>query len=187
LENELQPLQDQIESLSSTQKVSDELIQKLEAERKKFISQHDEAINTYNTTINGLEQQLSQAKGFFASKNDEYAELEKKVADLEKQLASFGVVNATAVLSGGPIASTSEEEDARIKVLNYLHGPYDTAYETNILDTMYREHKIPKAVTRNILNDLISQEILSKNSNNQIQITPVGGLKLVDMVKGIKQ
>lgn len=187
LENELQPFQDQIESYASTQKVADELIQKLEAEKEKMIRQHDAAIDTYNTTINSLEQQLSQAKGFLASKNDEYSELEKKMADLEKQLASVGVVNATALLSGGLIASTSEEEDARIKVLNYLHGPYDTAYETNILDTMYKEHKIPKAVTRNILNDLINQEILSKNSMNQVQITPDGGLKLVDMVKGIKQ
>lgn len=178
LENELQPLQDQIESYASSQKVSDELIQKLEAEKEKMTRQHDAAIDTYNTTINSLEQQLSQAKGFLASKNDEYTELERKVVDLEKQLASVAPQEL-------PFTVVNDHAE-RYKILEYLHGPYDTTYEGNILNTMYQEHNIPKAVTRNILNELISQEILSRSSTNQIQITPDGGLKLVEMMRGIK-
>ena len=131
------------------------------------------------TTEKGqIENQLIQANGFLASKNDEYAELEKKVVELEKQLTSVAYKEL-------PFTVVNDHAE-RYQILEYLHGPYDTTYEATILDTMYKEYKIPKAVTRNILNELISQEILSRDSTNQIQITPTGGLKLVEMMKGIQ-
>lgn len=161
LENELLPLQNQIESLTSAHKVAEELIQKLESQNEK------------------LQSQLDQSNKFLMSKNDEYADLEKKFADLQKQQLSgahkelpFTVVNDHA---------------ERYKILEYLHGPYDTTYEANILNTMYQEYKIPKAITRNILNELIDQNILSRNQSNQILITQDGGKKLVDMMREIQQ
>jgi polyhydroxyalkanoate synthesis regulator phasin len=171
LENDLNPLQNEIEAYKVAANVSNTMIESMK------------------TTNGQLENQLNQAKGFLSAKNDEYAELEKKIIEFEKQLASVGVVNATVEVGGSQRNSSTAiviPDNEFSKVVRYLHDSYDTTYEANILDTMYKEFTIPKAVTRNILNELIQQEILSKNSSNQIQITPDGGLKLVDMVKGIQ-
>ncbi len=172
LENDLKPLQNEIEAYKVAANISNTMIESMK------------------TTNGQLENQLNQVKGFLSAKNDEYAELEKKVIELEKQLASVGVVNATVQVGGVQVDSsvaTMIPDNEFSKVVQYLHDSYDTTYEANILDTMYKEFNIPKAVARNILNDLIQQEILSKNSSNQIQITTAGGLKLVEMIKGIKQ
>lgn len=164
----LQPLRDEITLLNDKSTKSAEETQSLLRE------------------VESLNSQLGQANKMLDIKIEQCDELQKKVEELTSQLSAVGVVNATVQAGGTQLNSsvaTMIPDDEFLKVVQYLHGPYDTAYETNILDTMYKEHNIPKAVTRNILNDLISQEILTKNSINQIQITPDGGLKLVDMVK----
>lgn len=160
LESELQPLQEQIESLDSTLKTAEELIKKLESQNEK------------------LQNELNQANEFLLAKNDAYAELEEKIADLQK-LPSNGDIEVPFTIV--------DDHVERYKILEYLHGPYDTTYEANILEKMYKELGIPKAVTRNILNDLIQLDILHRTPSNQIQITPDGGKKLVEMMRGIKQ
>lgn len=190
LVNALKPLQDEIEAYKVATNVSNTMIDSLKAEKEKFTSQHDVAIDTYNTTINALEQQLSQAKGFLASKNDEYAELEKKMADMEKQLASIGVVNANVEIGGVQTHSeiaTNNPDDDFWKVIKYLHDSYDTTSESNLLTAINQQKGVAKAVTRNIINDLETKGILSRDSINQIRINPEGDQKLIDMVKGIKQ
>ncbi len=163
----LQPLRDEITSLNDKSTKS--------AEETQSLSREVESLNS----------ELSQANKMLDIKIEQCDELQKKVEELTSQLSAVGVVNATVQVDSA--VATMIPDDEFSKVVQYLHDSYDTTYETNILDTMHKEYKIPKAVTRNILNDLISQEILSKNSMNQIQITPDGGLKLVEMMKGIKE
>ena len=163
----LQPLRDEITSLNDKSTKSEEETQSLSRE------------------VESLNSELSQANKMLDIKIEQCDELQKKVEELTSQLSAVGVVNATVQVDSA--VATMIPDDEFSKVVQYLHDSYDTTYETNILDTMHKEYKIPKAVTRNILNDLISQEILSKNSMNQIQITPDGGLKLVEMMKGIKE
>lgn len=169
LTNAMKPLHDEIQAHIAAHNVSNQLIEKLKAENQK------------------IQSQLDQSNQFLMSKNDEYSELENKVVDLEKQLASVDVKNATVKVEGvqanTSVVTDNETDISFISVIKYLHDSYDTTYEANILEKMYKELAIPKAVTRNILNDLVQQNILSRTPSNQILITQDGGKKLVEIMQ----
>lgn len=192
LQNDLLSLQNEVEAHKAALTISDQMINTLQAEREKFTSQHDAAIDTYNTTINGLEQQLSQAKGFLASKNDECSELEKKMADMEKQLASVGIVNATVKVGGvqadSSVAAASNEPDTDfMKVVRYFYDSYNITDEESLLNELNSEKGVAKLVARDIINKLISDNVLSKDNINRILVTPEGTSKLIKTINGQNQ
>lgn len=163
LDNTLKPLQDQIESYHSTQKVSDELIQKLEAEKEKMIRQHDAAIDIYNTTINGLEQQIANFK------RPAYVVDEEEVV---AKSPTVSVPNERIIISNG--------EDDRTKILRYFYeGNYKAVSEEVALDRIVGYTKLPRPKVKVIFNGLVKEGLLKTDRYEQYQLTDTGNHTLL--------
>lgn len=155
LANTLKPLQDQIESYYSTQKVSDELIQKLEAENES-LKKSLENLPVITAERDELKEKFSNIKH----------------VDLKTRIVS-DVFPETDI--------TKEEEDDRTKVLRYFYeGNYTIATESNLLTQIVNVTKIPRPKVKLIYNQLLLERILNKNTSGYVSITDNGNKLLVD-------
>lgn len=173
LTNALKPLQDEIEAYKVATNVSNTMM---------------ESVKTTNTQ---LETQLSQANGNLSKKIDDYVELEKKVADLERQIASVGVVNATAyigrVQANSSTTADNEPDSDFMKVVRYFYDSYNITDEESLLNKLNSDKGVAKLVARDIINKLITQKVLSRDSINRIHITPEGTSQLIKTINGQNQ
>jgi hypothetical protein len=171
LENELQPLQEKIGSLE---------MQLMSAEQQAKKLREDN---------NSLEGQLNHMNKMMELKIEECEELKAKVADLEKQLASVGVVNATVQIDGvqtGQTSVSNQASDDFSKVVKYLHDSYKNMMEEDLVaKLMSADIGVASAVARKIINKLIEEKVLLRSHSGVISITPQGSSKLVELMDGI--
>lgn len=160
LANTLKPLQEQIESYYSTQKVSDELIQKLEAENES------------------LKKSLENLPAITAERD----ELKEKFGNIKRvDLKTRTVSDAFSETD-----ITKEEdvivEDDRTKVLRYFYeGNYKTTTETTAIDQIVNFTKLARPKIKLIYDQLLSERILNKSDRGYVSITDSGNKMLVEL------
>lgn len=171
IENELRPLQEKIGSLEMQ-------VMAAEQQAKKHREEN-----------NSLEGQLNHLNKMMELKIEECEELKAKVADLEKQLASVGVVNATVQVDGvstGQTSVSNQTSDDHSKVVKYLHDSYKNMMEEDLVaKLMSADIGVASAVARKIINKLIEEKVLVRSHSGVISITPEGSSKLVELMEGI--
>ncbi|HZF70768.1 hypothetical protein [Sulfuricurvum sp.] len=163
LANTLKPLQDQIESYYSTQKVSDELIQKLEAENES------------------LKKSLENLPLITAERD----ELKEKFDNIIR-LDTSDYSDDEVVFAQSPTVEAPKEiiqqEDDRTKILRYFYeGNYTIASESNLLTQIVNVTKIPRPKVKLIYDQLLLERILNKNTSGYVSITDSGNKMLVEL------
>lgn len=169
LESKLQPLQEKIGSLEM-QLVSSE------QQNKKI-----------NEEKNSLDGQLNHSNKMMELKIEECEELKTKITELEKQLASVDVINATVQVNGvetGQTPVSNQSSDDFTKVVKYLHDSYRNMNEEDLITKlMSADIGIASAVARKIINKFIEEKVLSRSTTGVIGITSEGSSKLVELMK----
>lgn len=171
IENELRPLQEKIGSLEM-QLVSSE------QQNKKLIEEK-----------NSLDGQLNHSNKMMELKIEECEELKTKVTELEKQLASVDIINATVQVNGvqaGQTTVSNQSSDDFTKVVKYLHDSYKNMMEEDLIAKLMSDDiGIASAVARKIINQFIDEKVLYRSTTGVISITSEGSSKLVELMKGM--
>jgi hypothetical protein len=166
LANTLKPLQDQIESYHSTQKVSDELIQKLEAEKES------------------LKKSLENLPAITAERD----ELKEKFDNMICLDTSSDSTEEIAIAKSTTVEAPKEivrQEDDRTKVLRYFYeGNYKTTTETIAIDQIVNFTKLARPKAKLLVGSLIADRILLKEGS-YLKITDIGNKKLVELFDNV--
>jgi len=170
LKNAIQPLESKTASLSDRSTKAEQELQQLLKETES------------------LNSQLSQANKMLDIKIEQCDELQQKVEELTSQLSAVGVVNATvqvgSVQVDSSVATNNEPDTDFMKVVRYFYDSYNITDEESLLNKLNSEKGVAKLVARDIINKLISDNVLSKDNINRILITPEGTSQLIKTIDG---
>lgn len=75
-----------------------------------------------------------------------------------------------------------QTEDDRTKILRFFYeSNYKTTFEDTVLDAIVQKTKVPRPKAQKLLNELIENKILSRDTNAKIWITTNGNETLIEM------
>lgn len=163
LANTLKPLQDEIESYLSTQKVSDELIQKLETEN------------------GSLKKSLENLPAITAERDELKEKFDNMIRldTLSDSTEEIAIAKPTTVEAPKEIV---RQEDDRTKVLRYFYeGNYKGVSEEVVLDKIVNHTKLPRPKVKVIFNGLVKEGILKPDRLEQYQLTDLGNQLLLEL------
>ncbi len=162
LQDALKPLQNEIEAHITAHNVSNKLIEALKAE--------NESLKKSLETLPAITAERDQLKDQF----DKMVYLDTSEDSNETAFARPTNIEAPNVVI--------QTEDDRTKILRFFYeSNYKTTYEDTVLDLIVQKTKIPRPKAQKLLNMLIENNILRRDSSAKISITPNGNEILINM------
>jgi len=167
-----------------------EAFTELETAKVRYEDKNAKLAQSYIEKENALEEQKKDAvekatKAIQKKLDNAVSDLQdaidtKTLMEAEKNKETRKAI-ATAPSTKVPkeIVPKQKKED-RALIVEYLYNSYETTFEKNLLDEITKRTGMARAKARNIINALLEDEILEKDSINQISITKEGGHKLVE-------
>ncbi|MDY0122462.1 MAG: hypothetical protein RBR54_11020 [Sulfurimonas sp.] len=170
------------DALNKLRKKEEEYKLELESEINPITSELNtskKSIESLTSKNESLKHELSQVKQLLSEKSEECENIKKKK---ESELdGSKDELVAKSVGTKVPKETLFKpKEKDKEQILEYLYNSYETTYEATLLDEITETTGMARAKARNIIDTLIEEDILEKNSINQISITKNGGRKLVE-------
>lgn len=162
LQNDLLPLQNEIEAHKTALTISDQMINTLQAENES------------------LKKSLDTLPAITAER-DELKERFDKMIYLDTSNDSIGEVAFAQPSDIELPKSIIQQEDDRTKVLRYFYeGNYKTTTETTAIDQIVNFTKLARPKAKLLVDSLIADRILSKEGS-YLKITDIGNKKLVEL------
>lgn len=133
-----------------------------------------------NETAN-IQTKLIQSNQFLESKNDECEQLKVENAQLKKQ-----IYTGPRLPLGDDNNSVNEDiksSVAYLQVMQYLHDDFDPMPQTNLIEKIVKVTGLGKTLIRHIINVLIDDKILAKNTSGVIIMTKEGTGKILEYIE----
>lgn len=155
-------------------------ISTLEGQKEQLqgdLSEVQKALQEVHEELQKCKNNFTQSNKFLESKNDECEQLKKEIEQLKKQIYTG------PRLPLGDDTSTQEDiksTQAYEKIMVYLHNDFDPMPQTSLIEKIVKSTGLGKTLIRHILNNMMDDNILSKNSTSDvITMTKEGAAKIL--------
>lgn len=163
LQDALKPMQNEIEAHITAHNVSSKLIEALKAENES------------------LSKSLETLPAITAERD----ELKERTKNIKYRLVTSDHPTETAIAQPSDIEIPKEvlqTEDDRRKILRFFYeSNYKTIFEDSVLDLIVQKTKVHRPKAQKLLNELIANNILRRDSSARISITTNGNETLIQM------
>lgn len=167
------------DALNKLSRKEEEYKKKLEPITEELYSSK-KSIEALTSKNESLKHQLAQVNQFLSEKNDECESLKKKRGSKVNEPEDEAATRASNAKVSKEMLPKPKNQD-REQILEYLYHSYETTSEINLLNAVINKTGMPRAKARKIINELVEEGILEKDSINQVSITKNGGETLVNI------
>lgn len=176
-----------LDKLKERQKEHEEVLQLALKPLQNEIESHITAINASNKLIDALKVENESLKKSLETLPIITAERDELKDQFDKMVYLDTSDHPTEIAFAQPSdieipKEVIQTEDDRTKILRFFYeSNYKTIFEESVLDLIVQKTKIPRPKAQKLLNELIENNILRRDSSSRISITSNGNETLIQM------